>query len=228
MQFEMQWGMPIVRSYQLDEYLLHSGIRPWKHLAPPVDFDRYRQGQLSEEQIHELEFSPKTEVLTLEKPNGATFRGFRTVAENCSTVFCILPGDVLPIIVEWRHGAEVISLVPPTGVVSAVDHGDMAACAKREFEEETGIILANLHPLSTDGIPLSTRGNTQRYFPFLGYAEEPIVIEHIKLDENEYLKVMLIPLADWLKLISAGRVPEEISIGITFLALQRIGRLKLA
>lgn len=227
MSFEMKWGLPVVPAYRLEEYFSECGIRPWEKIGAPIPLQYYRLMHMSETDQRELRYAPKAEVIPWKNPKSGPMHGFRTIGKNWSTVFCLLPGELIPIVVEWKQGAECISLAPPSGSLEPIDAGDMRACAIREFFEETGITLANLHPLSENGIALSSGDNTQRYFPFLGYPEIPVVVGPTKLDNNELLQVILVPLADWLSLISTGRVQEEISIGITLLALQRIGRLKL-
>lgn len=228
MKIETQWGIPVVTAGSIYQVMAQAGIRPWQETEPVVSLDEYLKRDLSDDQRAELRFAPKTEVVTLQTPKGNAYRGFRTALKPWATTFCLLPGDLVPIVGEFKHGAFTISLAPPSGVLGKEDKGDMSLCAAREFTEETGIALRNVVGLSgPDGIALNCRHINQRYFPFLGFAELRIDPGKSKLDENEFLKLVLMPLKDWLALIEVGEVHEECSIGTTYLALRNLGKLQL-
>jgi 8-oxo-dGTP pyrophosphatase MutT (NUDIX family) len=223
-----EWGIPIVTAETVYPYLDSIGIRPWPELEPPIDLETYIGRDLTDEQRSEMRFAPKAEVVTHRDPQGNPYRGFRTVMKDWATTFCLLPGDLVVLVAEWKHGANVISLVPPSGVPSKKDNGSMEACAKREFEEESGITLKNVIALSgTEGLPIATRGLTSRYFPFLGQTFSDFIVGPSSLDEKETLQLLLMPLTEWLKLIESGRVQEECAVSVTYLALRRLGRLEM-
>lgn len=225
---DSQWGIPILKADTIYQFMEESGIRPWEEVEPTSSLENYLKRELSAEQLAELRFAPKTEVVSLRTPRGDAYRGFRTALKPWATTFCLLPGDLVPIIGEFKHGAFTISLAPPSGVLGKADDGDMSRCAAREFTEETGIKLASLEDLSHgEGIPLNCRHINQRYFPFLGIAELPVEPGKSKLDDNEFIKLVLLPLDEWLKLIETGQVHEECSIGTTYLALRHLSRLQL-
>ena len=104
----------------------------------------------------------------------------------------------------------------------------MTACAKREYEEETGIEIRSLVSLSNEGIPISSRQSTQRYFPYLGYHDLPIRVGESALDDNEKIVVVLMSVRELLYLIVSGTLLEECTISITTLALMRLKRLTLS
>jgi len=223
-----KWGIPIVDADMVYDYLASIGIVPWPELEQPTDLTEYLKGPLTDEQKNELRFAPKAEVVIHRDPKGGAYRAFRTVTKNWATTFCLLPGDLVVLVAEWKHGANIISLVPPSGVPNKRDDGDMAICAKREFEEETGIPLVGVESLSSHkGLPIATRNLTTRYFPFLGKTLEEIHLGPSSLDEKETLQLLLMPLNEWLKLIEAGKVLEECAVSVTYLALRRLGRLQL-
>lgn len=224
----MIWGIPILTADTVYPYVESVGIKPWPVLERPIDLAMYVASHLTDSQRSELRFAPKAEVVTLQDPKGNPYRGFRTVMKDWSTTFCLLPGDLVVLVAEWKHGANVISLVPPSGVPSKKDNGSMENCAKREFEEETGIALKDVSALcGPDGLPIASRGLTTRFFPFLGRTFEDITVGPSSLDEKEALQLLLMPLNEWLKLIESGRVFEECAVSITYLALRRLGHLTL-
>lgn len=221
-----QFGFPVVDAENIYEVLADFGIRPWELIEGPMNLDEYRTGKLTEDEQGDLRFAPKGEMILFEQPNGRSFRAFRSVGKNWATVFALFPGDLLLVVGEWKHGANVVSLVPPSGVPR---NGEtMTETAKREFEDETGARLSVITPLSSlEGIPVSSRQTTQRYFPFLGTVAEPVDRGPSSLDDTEYLAAVLIPLDEWLKLIERGQVLEDCAVSITFLALRKMGRLQL-
>ncbi len=234
MDIEKKWGFPVVNAENVYKVLADMGVRPWPHVKPPMDLRDYMESPLTDEQKGELRFAPKNEVVFLKQPNGKPYTGFRNVGKNWATVFTLLPDNLVPIVGEFKHGAEVISLVPPSGVPSKTEMDissvmeRMAACGLREFEEEAGIKLVRARPLASEhGLPVSTRQSTQRCYPFLGEFALPIRQGPSKLDKTEHLKMVLIPLGEWMKLIMSGKVYEECAISTTFLALAELDLIQI-
>ncbi len=229
--FEKKWGIPIVTMHTLQLLQRDPSLQAWHMLTPVENFDTYRTRELTKEQRSELRFAPPIEVVTLQNPNGGLFRGFRTRLNDWATTFVLVNDagvDYVVAVAEWKHGAATFTLVPPSGVPSKADNGDMAACAKREFVEESGIELESVVRLVSSGLPIATRSLTTRYYPFIGFPKMPIVVGPSKLDANEHLKLVLIPLSDWLKMVVGGHTQEECAVSITFLALNYLGRLSVS
>lgn len=231
---ETRWGFPIVTAENIYQVLAELGIKPWPRIEPPISLEEYLKRDLTEVQRSELRFAPKAEVVFLQKPNGGSYTGFRSVGKNWSTVFTLLPGNLVPVVGEFKHGAERIVLATPSGVPGKAEAGitdiveKMKACAKREFQEETGIPLEEIALLcGPDGLPASTRQSTERIYPFLGKVEEGFTLGKSKLDENEFLKLVLVPLEEWMKLIEEGKIELGI-ISATHLALLELGWLKIS
>lgn len=227
-----KYGFLIVNASNVFKVVADLGIKKWPPIKPSMDLKDYVAGDLTLEQREEVErFAPKGEVVFLENPKGKIFRGFRSVAKNWVTVFSLLEDDLVVLTAEFKHGAEVICLVPPSGVPGRKDFGfedPMMECARREFWEETGIELEELILLSSsEGNAVSPRQTTQRYFPYLGIPKMPISQTKQKLDRNEFLQVLLIPLKEWLDLIRENKVVDECAITCTFRALQHLGRLEI-
>jgi 8-oxo-dGTP pyrophosphatase MutT (NUDIX family) len=222
------FGFPVVDSTNVFEVLAELGIKPWPHTEPVISLSDYMERDLDDEQRAELRFAPVPEVVSLTDQSGKPFRGFRSKGKDWATVFALLPGDLLPIVGEYKHGADEVLLVPPSGVPSkaelAIDN-PMLACAKREWEEETGLTLKTIEPLSDSPLIIAGRQSTLRYFPFLGSAAEPIVKGESKLDKTEHLKMVLIPLGEWLKVIANGKGVEDCAASITLLAMMRLGKI---
>jgi len=230
------YGIPVVTAETVFEVLENLGIKPWPQLEPAVDLEAYLQRELTPEQRAELRFAPKSEVVFLRDHKGNPFTGFRNVGKDWTTTFVLLPDpdngeDLVTVVGEWKHGADAVTLVPPSGVLSKSDRTTLKpfeTCARREFEEETGMELYEVVSLSENGIPISGRQSSVRFYPFVGKVKEPIVPKPSKLDGTEHLKLVLIPLSEWRKLIRVGKVSELCSVSVTYLALEYLGRLNVA
>jgi len=217
-----KYGLPVVSKNTIFPILNDLGLRAWQPIEKPVPLERYKQGNLTESQLKELSYAPTVEVVTFLTPCGNSWRGFRTIGKHGTVVFCLLPGNLIPICAEFRHGCEVISLNLPGGVYTTEKPEE---CAKREFEEEIGINLKELIPLTANGIPLDARRTNMRNFSFLGIPTDPIAVKNQILDENEFLKSLLIPLDDWLQLIEENLTQDGYSIVATFLALRKLKKI---
>lgn len=227
-----KYGFPIVNADNIFEVVNKLGIKKWPRVEPPMDLEEYLSRDLSKKEREEVElFAPKAEVVLLRKPNGEIFPGFRSVNKDWVTVFTILPDDLIPITAEFKHGTEIICLVPPSGVPGRKDFESkdpMKECAKREFLEETGIELDEVILLShPEGNSVSPRQSTQCYFPFLGMPKIPILQQEPKFDRSEYLKIVLVPLKEWVKLIEEKLIKDECANTVTLRALQHLGRLEI-
>lgn len=230
---EKAFGIPVARSNNYLEVFAALGIVPWEHTAPVMSMADYLAGERSEQERADAErFGPKSEVVQLKQPNGKPFVGFRSVGKNWATVFAIVPSDeygpLIPLVGEWKHGAEAISICMPSGVPTKAElAGDnpMGACAKREFEEETGMTLMDVTLLSPNGIPLSGRQSSTRYFPYLGHVAIPIRPRPSKLDDTEYLALVLMPVEDWFELMRRGKVYEDCAASCTLFASLYLGLL---
>ena len=226
---EYKYGFPVVNCENIFEVLEELGIRPWPTIDGPMKLSQYVRRELTKKEIREVSrFAPDTEVEIFRDPEGEPFVGFRATWRNGNgcLVFTLLPGDLIPVAAEFRHGAKIIGLIFPGGVKEDSDPS-LASCAKREFEAETGIILQDVVPLDLGGTPLSARGIELGSCSFLGILPKQIVVKRQNLDRKEFLKIVLVPLQEWMKLIEAGQVKEAASIVTTYLALRKLGRLSL-
>lgn len=228
-----RYGIPLVNKDNIFEILQNLGIKPWPRLSNPQPLESYASAHPEKQQEIER-FGPKAEAVSFLQPDGKSYTAYRSFDRDWATVFVLLPGDLVPIVAEWKQGAEELTLCTPAGIISKKDHGDLLVAGKREFEEETGIGLKKIQPLSKDlrGIPISCRKQSTRFLPCLGEIDETLLTENFrpgktKLDETEFLKLVLVPLSDWIELAATGQCNEDSAISTTFLALKKIGRLHL-
>lgn len=213
-----KYGLPVVSAESIFETLKQLGMANWEKAAESMPIDEYLKKNLSLEQIKEFKYLPQIEVAFFFDPGGKIFRGFRSSVEDHGVViFTLLPDGLVPVTAEFRHGCEEIILDLPGGMVEKKEN--VADCAKREFEEESGIILKEIIRLSPVGTPLFARQFKLRNFSFVGIVDDPVRVQKQKLDNEEYLSIVLVPLNDWLRLIDMERVDSH-SVVTTLMTLR--------
>ncbi|GEM_PF-5082202 len=220
------FGLPLVELGGLAIFLEDQEILPWRHLEPQVPLEEYASRDLSESDLKEMRaFSPKIEVSTLDHPNGSVFHGFRTRGRRWAVVFTLLPGDLIPVVAGYLHGADSVMVTLPAGNLSDKDL-NWESCAIREFTEETGILLRSVNPLSKE-IFAAGGQSYMHYRSFLGNPRLPVLPRLQRLDDTEKLRRFLMPLSDWLSYLQVYSA-ESCSISTTYLALQQLDRLRIS
>lgn len=221
---ETKYGLPLVDANNIFDVLRELKVCKWQRIGEPERLDDYRRKNLGAKEKDDLRrFAPKIEVVTFKNPKEGTFVGFRFSDNDGTVIFTLLPGELIPVCAEFRHGCEVVSINLPGGSVNSGEN--LEASAKREFEGETGIILKNLVPLSQNGTSVFARAHTCRNFSFIGIPYEPITVRQQSFDESEFLTTVLISLEHWLTLIESREVADSYTIATTFLALRYLKRI---
>lgn len=220
---ETEYGFPVVNANNIFEVLESLGVVKVEHTRPTTTLDEYLREDLNDFQLSELRFTPKVEVVHLADHTGKAFAGFRTVARDWATVFAMLPNRLVVVVGEYKLGADEVVVVPPSGVPNRQEmssENPLELAAKREWEEETGLKLAYVSALTDEPLIISGRNSTVRYRPYFGELSYPIEKGPSKLDDTENLKIVLVPLDEWLKILKRGKGVEEAGIGTTFFALK--------
>lgn len=214
-----KYDLPLVNADNILEVVQLSGIANWKTIAGPIAAEDYSEVNLTDQE-KKIKRRLRVEVSQFLTPGGKKFNGFSLLAGKKGTrVFTMLEEGVIPVCAEFQHGCGEVLFDLPGG---ELDPGENpAVCAKREFEEEVGIILKDIISLSSVGMPISARYLGSRNFSFIGIASDPVELRLQKLDANEYLKVVLVSLDDWFKLIEREMV-QAYSISATLLAMRRL------
>jgi hypothetical protein len=228
------YGLPVVTAGTVFSTLAQRGIGPWKELRcePLLDW-LGSPSRTKAELLDFARFGPKAEVVYCLKPPAGPlteaereFIGFRERARPWITTLVLLPNpddqsDPFVVIVgEFKHGAWVVSIAPPSGVPNAGDRlrrNPWIACAKRVFKSETGLRLSHVRLLTAGPTPLSGRQSDQGYLPAIGLVREPIPVSpQADPVEGRYLRTLLIPWRQWL--LFQTRCTEVCSRDVTWLA----------
>lgn len=118
---------------------------------------------------------------------------------------------------QYRHGAGLISLELPCGVV---EPGETAAqAAARELLEETGCKSESLQPLPVLSPNPARYSNRIHAFVATGTRQ----VQEQRLDETEEIEVEFLAVPDLLSLIDAGSFSQALHVASIFLALRSRG-----
>ncbi len=213
-------GLPVINQKNVHTLLKVYAVGNFRKLSPAVPIKTYLKKKLTERERRELTFVPKIEVVRFNDPRGKRFTGFRCACKNGVLIFTLLPGNMLPICAEFRHGCEEVMLNLPAGLIEP-DDASPKTRAKKEFEEETGIALQKLIPLNSKGVPIDARMLTRKNFFFLGVPKIPLTVKPQRTHEGEFVARFLVHLDDWMKFIEQGIV-DDCSIAGTLLALRKL------
>jgi 8-oxo-dGTP pyrophosphatase MutT (NUDIX family) len=143
-----------------------------------------------------------------------------TIGKPWTTVFALV-GELVVLVAEYKHGADAISLVPPSGIPRSGE--TMDECAAREYLEETGFTVEGLEALAPNGLAVASRNSSIRYYPYIARIPEDSDRQPARLDDTEHIRAVLMPLGDWLELLAAGEVLDDCAYSATFLGLTRLG-----
>lgn len=154
------------------------------------------------------------DVLDVTLPNGQT--SSREIVQHPGAV-AIVPLDEsrnVLMVRQWRMAAKRIMLEIPAGTLRSGE--DPLLCADRELQEETGCRAEKFERLGS-------------FFVAPGYTTELIhlflatglVDSRLPMDDDEFIEVERIPLADALRLVVTG----EIEDGKTINGILRAARL---
>ena len=152
-------------------------------------------------------------VDTVRLPNGRETT--REIAEHSPSV-CIVPidddGNVV-LVRQYRKPVESDLLEVPAGGIEEGEVSDEAV--QRELQEEIGYTAGNLRHLSS--FWLAPGWCTENMHAYLATDLAPSSLE---ADDDEFISVVRVPLAETPKLIGDGQIQDAKSISALLLALR--------
>ena len=119
-------------------------------------------------------------------------------------------GKVL-LVRQYRHAAGKDLLELPAGTLD--EDEDPLVCAAREIREETGMAAGKLKKLG-------------EFYLAPGYSDEFMVVylatelshSPLEADEDEFLSVETVPIAEAIRMAEQGEIPDAKSLAALFLA----------
>jgi 8-oxo-dGTP pyrophosphatase MutT (NUDIX family) len=138
-----------------------------------------------------------------------------------SHVVAIDADDHVILVRQYRHGAGIISLELPGGMV---DDGetDPAAAAARELMEETGYHAPSIRHVLTLSPNPATHAN--RMHVSLAEGVTPTGVQN--LDGSEAIEIVRVPVAEAVRLAISGGIVQAMHVAALLAGLNAAGRLK--
>lgn len=171
--------------------------------------------RLTERQLHsQLIYDGKVVHLyvdTVMLPNDSTTR--REIVRHGGAV-AIVPIDAegrAVLVRQYRYAAGRVLLEIPAGTLEAGESPDV--CAVRELQEETGYRPGKLQKI---GGVFVAPGYTTEYIHL--YLATELVPSRLDADDDEFLEVLHLPIADVLTRIKHGEIADAKTISAILLA----------
>jgi ADP-ribose pyrophosphatase len=156
-------------------------------------------------------------VDTVQLPNGQIAR--REVVRHGGAV-AIVPidpeGNVI-LVRQYRHAAGRILLEIPAGTLNKDEDPDL--CADRELREETGYRPGKLQKI---GGMFAAPGYTTEFIHL--YLATDLAESRLKMDEDEFIEVLHLPMQEVMKRIRAGEIIDGKTLSAVLLAKEIVKR----
>jgi len=153
-------------------------------------------------------------------PNGTAIPDYAIWAnDDVAQTILIHKGKAL-MVEMYKHGAGEVILEFPGGFVESGE--DPSTSAKRELQEETGVVVQNLIPLTTC-IHHPTKETSRTHLFLANIADEvKIVQKNQDLDSTENIKTHWIDWDEIKEMILDGKIVQTGSIAGYFLADEKL------
>ena len=148
-------------------------------------------------------------------PDGRTTK-FDIVEHHGSVVLIPIDdeGNLL-FVRQYRHAAGLDMLELPAGTL---DEGELPeVCAARELREETG--QAASHLIALGGFYLAPGYSTEYMHVYLASG---LYYSPLEADADEFLQVVLVPLADALQMAQQGLLPDAKTLAALWMAHKQL------
>ena len=146
---------------------------------------------------------------------------FVSVRRDVVIIFALTADQKIPLVRQYKHGVQKILLELPGGFVDDGESPEVAAA--RELLEETGYTSGHFERLAQVHDNPTKDTNTLNL-----YLTTNAVKKHEQnLDQTENIAVELVPLHQILSCVMNGEINVSGSISTIFLALNRLGRIKM-
>lgn len=155
------------------------------------------------------------EKLTVLLPNGKTALREVTRHRGAVAVVPIWPDGSVTIVRQFRPAIDQESIEVPAGLLDPNE--DRLTAAKRELEEETGLLAENWYELATVA---SSPGCSDEKVTL--FAATKLSGGKMHLDEDEFLVAQRIPLEELHAMICSGQTLNASTVAAVLLAMEKI------
>ena len=150
---------------------------------------------------------------TVRLPNGNIAYREWIKHPGASAVLPVTPEGRLIFVRQYRYPVRRVTLEIPAGKLDGPEE-DPYVCAVRELSEETGYTAKTIEKLTTIG---TTVGFSNEYIHI--YKAEGLTPGEMHPDDDEFLNVVRVPLAEAVQMTRDGRIFDAKSI-VAILMLQ--------
>lgn len=177
-------------------------------------------------------FAPKIQVLNVEGFGDDIW--MRTAGMDWAAALVLLPGDYVPLVLEYVHGADIVLATVPSGVIETkegVQSEEPAVRALIEAEEEGGFAIERVIPLG-QGMVISARRTPERTYEFLAIPrieQGEAVLSSRKSEDKEDIETVLVRLNDLFAWVMHPGYNQSVGLrSIVLSAMVHLGKLKPA
>jgi 8-oxo-dGTP pyrophosphatase MutT (NUDIX family) len=183
-------------------------IRPWRVLDRSWAFDE-RWYRLRRDRV--------------ELPDGTVLDDYLvSVRADVAVIVAVGDDGTVPLVRQYKHGVEAITLEFPAGTVS--DAEEPAGAARRELLEETGWTAPAFTPA---GVFLDdATKNTSRVHVYVATGARRVAEQ--RLDDTEQaagIEVVEVQLGDLRQLLDSGAIAAQSSVAAGYRVLSELGAL---
>jgi len=139
---------------------------------------------------------------------------------NWVNIVAITADEKVIMVKQYRHGADIISIEIPGGVIEK-DENPMDA-ARRELLEETGYLFAHFELIST--IYPNPASSNNVVYSYL--AKGGIKTQAQNLDEHEDIEVLLYSVEEVKQLLVRNEIPQALHVTGLLYAFLKMGMIK--
>lgn len=153
---------------------------------------------------------------TVKLPNGRTATREWIRHSGASSVIPVLPDGSIILVRQYRYPIDQVTLEVPAGKLDSPEE-DPLVCAERELSEETGYTADKIEKLTT--IATTVGFSNERIHLYVARGLTPGK-QHT--DEDEFINVVKVPLAEALAMIQDGRIIDAKSVVSILMVSQQL------
>jgi len=179
-------------------------IRPWTRVGDPIvtadgGFGKHLARQ------------------TFRKPNGTEQDRSLIIQRDWSVVLPVTVENEVVVVTQYRHGCDRVMIELPAGTANFAGE-QPARVMKRELLEETGYTAGQMFPLGNAW--MSSGNSPTQVHLFLAVRCRKVLDQ--KLDQDEDIKLELVPLTRWISRVVSGAITEWSAVVATIRSLPHL------
>lgn len=139
---------------------------------------------------------------------------------NWVNVVAITADEKMIMVNQYRHGADIVSIEIPGGVIEK-DENPITA-ARRELLEETGYLFDDFELISS----IYPNPATSNNIVYTYLAKGGIKTQAQNLDEHEDIEVLIYPIEEVKQMLIRNEIPQALHVAGLYYAFLKMGIIK--